>query len=141
MVRPHLVESSYCKILVPLKGTSILNHFLHKKDVFFNSCCYTKKNSKNTETLKYFSREGAVRPLGKRGNVTSIHKGINIKGVIKLFRGRPGETSFSGMWLLQNLVFTNRCVRHTPFPTRKVFFETIFYKKNIFDSCYYINEN
>ena len=31
MIRSHLVESSYCKILVPLKGMSSLNHFLHKK--------------------------------------------------------------------------------------------------------------
>ena len=31
MVRPHLVESSYYKILDPLKGTSSLNHFPHKK--------------------------------------------------------------------------------------------------------------
>ena len=31
VVRPHLVASNYCKILRPLKGTSSLNHFLHKK--------------------------------------------------------------------------------------------------------------
>ena len=34
MVRAHLVESSYCKILVPLKGISNLNHFLHSRNVF-----------------------------------------------------------------------------------------------------------
>ena len=34
MVRPHLVESSYCKILVPLKGASSLNHFPHTGNVF-----------------------------------------------------------------------------------------------------------
>ena len=42
MVRLNLVESSYCKIFMPLKGTSSINHFLPKK-MFFNSCCYTKK--------------------------------------------------------------------------------------------------
>ena len=31
VVRPHLVEWSYCKVLEPLKGTSSLSHFLHKK--------------------------------------------------------------------------------------------------------------
>ena len=31
MIRPHIVESSYSKIFVPLKGMSSLNHFLHKK--------------------------------------------------------------------------------------------------------------
>ena len=31
VVRPHLVESSYCKTLEPLKGAPILLHFLHKK--------------------------------------------------------------------------------------------------------------
>ena len=72
MIRPHLVESSYCKVLVPLKGTSSLNHFLHTKKMFFNSCFCTKKNFKNTETYKYFQGEGAVRPLGERANVTSI---------------------------------------------------------------------
>ena len=34
VVRPHLVESSYYKILVPLKGTSSLNYFLHTRNVF-----------------------------------------------------------------------------------------------------------
>ena len=71
MFRLHLEESSYCKILVPLKGTSSLNLFLHKK-CFFNSCYYTKKNFKNTKIYKYFQGEGAVRPLGERSNVTSI---------------------------------------------------------------------
>ena len=33
-VRPNLLESSYCKIFVPLKGTSSLNHFPHTKNVF-----------------------------------------------------------------------------------------------------------
>ena len=40
--------------------------------MFFNSCCNAKKNFKNTETYKYFLGEVAVRPLEKRGNVTSI---------------------------------------------------------------------
>ena len=31
VVRPHLVESSYCKTLWPLKGAPILQHFLYKK--------------------------------------------------------------------------------------------------------------
>ena len=31
VVRPHLVESGYCKTLVLLKGVQILHHFLHKK--------------------------------------------------------------------------------------------------------------
>ena len=31
MVRPHLVKSSHCKILVPLKGVPILRHFFRKK--------------------------------------------------------------------------------------------------------------
>ena len=31
MVRPHLVESKYCKILGPLKGMFSLTHFPHKK--------------------------------------------------------------------------------------------------------------
>ena len=30
VVRPHLVESSYCKTLGPLKGAPTLHHFLHK---------------------------------------------------------------------------------------------------------------
>ena len=30
MVRPHLVESSYCKTLGTLKGAPILHHFAHK---------------------------------------------------------------------------------------------------------------
>ena len=46
MVRPHLVESSYYM--------SNLNHFLNKKKKIYNSCCYTKKNFKDTETCKYF---------------------------------------------------------------------------------------
>ena len=53
VVRPYLVESSYCKILVPLKGTSSLNHFSHTRNVF-NSGCYTKKNLEKTETYNYF---------------------------------------------------------------------------------------
>ena len=31
---------------------------------------------------------------------------------------RHGQTSFSGTWLLEHFVATNRCARHTPFPTR-----------------------
>ena len=31
MVRPHLVKSSHCKILVPLKSVPILRHFFRKK--------------------------------------------------------------------------------------------------------------
>ena len=34
MATPYLVASSYCKILVPLKATSSLNHFPHTRNVF-----------------------------------------------------------------------------------------------------------
>ena len=61
MVRPHLVESSYCKTLVPLKGGQILHHFLHKN--IFPSCCYIRENSKNNEAYQKFLRD----------NVTLIH--------------------------------------------------------------------
>ena len=30
LVRSHLVKSSHCKTLWPLKGVPILHHFLHK---------------------------------------------------------------------------------------------------------------
>ena len=47
MVRPHLMESSYCKTLGPLKGVSLLHHCLHKD--IFSSCCYMKKNFENNK--------------------------------------------------------------------------------------------
>ena len=57
MVRSQLVESSYCKILVLLKGMSGLNHFLRKK-MFVNSCGYTKKNFKNTKYTNIYNKKG-----------------------------------------------------------------------------------
>ena len=57
MVRSQLVESSYCKILVLLKVMLGLNHFLHKK-MFVDSCCYTKKNFKNTKLTNIYNKKG-----------------------------------------------------------------------------------
>ena len=73
VVKLHLVKSSYCKMLVLLKSTSSFNHALHEKKKFVNSCSYTKNNFKNAATYKNFLGEEGVRPLGKRGSVTSIH--------------------------------------------------------------------
>ena len=48
LVRPHLVESSYCKTFGSLKGAPILHHFYIKN--IFSCCCYIKENFKNNET-------------------------------------------------------------------------------------------
>ena len=53
MVRPHLVESSYCKFGATERHVK-LNPFPTHTKMFFNSCCYMKKNFKDTETYKYF---------------------------------------------------------------------------------------
>ena len=71
VVRPHLVESTFCKALWPLKGATILHHFLHKN--VFSSWSYIKENFKNNETYQHFCGERAVRSPGKRGNVILIH--------------------------------------------------------------------
>ena len=71
VVRPHLVESSYCKTLGPLKNAPIDTIFNTKN--IFSSCCYIKENFKNNETYQTFFGERAVRSPGKRVNVTSIH--------------------------------------------------------------------
>ena len=72
VIRPHLVEMDHHKNLEPLKGAPDLNHFLHKKNIFSNFS-YMKKSSKNNEVYQFSLVERAVRPPGKRGNVTLIH--------------------------------------------------------------------
>ena len=80
MVRPRLVKLSYCKFLGADERYVKLKPFTTLK-MFFNNYCYTKNKFKNTETYKYFQGEGAIRPLGKWGNVTLIHL-INCKSQI-----------------------------------------------------------
>ena len=53
MVRPDLVESSYCKTLGPLKDTPILHHFLHKK-YFFAVAATSKRTSQIIKFTKFF---------------------------------------------------------------------------------------
>ena len=65
MVRPHLVESRQCKILVPLKGTWSINYFLHKK-CFLLVAAIQKRISKILK-LTNISREKGQSDLWKNG--------------------------------------------------------------------------
>ena len=66
MVRPHSVESNYCKILVSLKATSCLNQFLHTKKMFLIFAAIQKRISKILK-LTNISREKGQSDLWENG--------------------------------------------------------------------------